>query len=234
MCGHMIGSSVLLALLVPPQLHPVPSRPGGQLSQNPPAQEITAVDLFRLRGWNSRQVSVLGFRLGMGRKDCVRIAQNQSLILDDTSGQSCLQDSSCAVYDGGRYTGITLSFDRANAVDKISLEVFRAETAKAERGNLITAKLIGDTRRFAEAYSDNLRVQLLGGASKFNAERPMTRSARRKQLSGFPVPTHMQYIYSGLGLILVLDTMDRSLMNPQPAGLKLVTFEFVPPDAAVK
>jgi hypothetical protein len=151
-----------------------PSSIGAETPQSP--IEITQVDLFSLRGWDSSQVTFLGFRLGMERNEAFRNAQNRGLTIDDDSGQGCLRAATCNLLKSGRYIGLSLSFGVRDSIRRIRVETPPTNASKEEKESWLITNMPGQTRELFEDYSDVLRARLLGvaNANWFDAPRGIT------------------------------------------------------------
>ena len=142
----------------------------GQAPQNVPL-EITHVDLFALKNWNSRQVSISGFMLGMSRMDVFRIIPKQ-LRLDDAAGQGCLKEKACNALSSGRYVGLSLFFGENNdALEKITIEAPSSEMPKDDRSAWLVNEFHGETQQFFNTHSEDvwdvLRARLFGSADSY-------------------------------------------------------------------
>jgi len=190
--------TVLLVMLW--AAHYSPSSCGEPLQNAQPAIEITQVDLFSLKGWDSSQVAFFDFRLGMRRNEAFRNAQNQELTMDDDSGQGCLKAASCHVLKSGGYIGLSLSFGVSDSIQRITIVMPSSSGSKGEKEDWVVTKLRGQTRELFENYSDSLRARLLGiaNANWFDAPRGMP------PYDGHTIDGHtiQEYQYYSKGLIL--------------------------------
>ncbi len=190
--------------------------------------EMTQVDLFGMKGWDSRQVSVLGFRLGMGRRDALLTAQQDEMRLDDDHGQGCLTAKTCSVIEEGKFNGIDLYFGESDIVEKIGIEIRFRNVSKEERSASVSNRFTGATHRFVESYSDNLRIRTFGRTDAIRAGKMNTPGWVRGTSTGFPSsPAQFEYLYSSLGLILHVDLHDPTF-GTDPTVDRL-TIEFVRP-----
>lgn len=164
---------------------------GAGLAQNTPAAiEITQVDLFTLKEWDSGQVAFSGFRLGMKRNEAFRNAQARELALDDDFGQGCLKAPTCYLLQSGRYIGLSMSFGIQDSIQRIRIETPSSDGSKKDRESWMVRKLRGQTSELFENYSDSLRARLLGiaNANWSDAPRPGGRfwiSMRTRSISTF-------------------------------------------------
>jgi hypothetical protein len=189
--------------------------------------EITQVDLFGMKNWNSMQVSILGFRLGMTRQDTLMVALKTGLRFDDDLGQACLKEKACNVFEGGRYNGVSLIYGEGEVLEKIQIEAQRRNASRQERSSWAVSKFQGATRQFVESYSDNLRNQILGSSDAMRAGKMTPPSVRGSNPSGLMPPAHREYQYSRLGLTLYLDLHDQTLSTDQ--AIEKLTIEFMRP-----
>ncbi len=193
--------------------------------------EITRVDLFSLKNWNSMQVEILGLRLGLGRKDAFKAVQGASATLDDNSGQGCLREKTCNVYRGGKYAGVIVSFDDADVLSKIAIEGHNQGAPREERASLLAAKLTGKTLQLVSSYSDNLRLQTLGPPDSMQTSIEQPKSRIRLRMSDVPSPQRVrrEHRYSRLGLIVVTETVEDPAPNLQESPIQKLAFELVSP-----
>jgi hypothetical protein len=193
-----------------------------------PPLEITRVDLFSLRKWNSTQVSVLGLMLGMTRRETLMVAQKESLRLDNDLGQGCLTEKTCNVLVGGRYNGVSLIYGDNELVEKIRVEAHLRHTSREERSHSVVSRFQGETRRLFESYSDSVRNQTLGPIDEMWVGKMKPFSAWDPRSYDLPLLAHRRgYQYRRHGLILYVD-----LHEPDPRNdddVEKLTIEFVPP-----
>jgi len=203
----------------------------GQSTQPAHPIEITGVDLFSLKNWNSMQVEVLGVRLGLGRKDTLKAVQAASATLDDNSGQGCLKEKTCNVHRAGKYVGVVVTFDDGDILRKITIEGPNRNTSREEQASMLAAKFSGKTLQLARSYSDNLRLQILGPADSLQTSIEQSRSRIRLKMSDVPSPQRLrrEHRYSRLGLIVVTETVEDPAPNLQTPSVQKLAFEFVPP-----
>jgi hypothetical protein len=130
-----------------------------------PAQEMleaTAVDVFSAKDWDSRQISVLGFRLGMSRTEALSVAQQRGLRLINplppNAGEERREDV-LGIHGPDGWTGVDLVFGKDAQVEEIDMDLFVGFAGGAQ---WIAERLKGASRQLAVHYSDKLRVQLLG------------------------------------------------------------------------
>lgn len=124
--------------------------------------EISTTDLFSINNWNSREVLVLGVKLGMLRSEAVKAAQASGFEIPDCqqprTGRGTLEDF-CRTYKNGRTTFVDLYFDTEDRVKEILIQLYVIDAG----GPLWMAKQMkGLSGQLATQYSDALRVKLLG------------------------------------------------------------------------
>lgn len=127
--------------------------------------ELTESDLFATEGWDSTQVQILGFRLGMTRLQANENADRHDLVLlvPDLRNLAKCQTNLCEVCDShGVCRGITLMFGDEEKVDRIDITRAPEDAAKVVRKAAITGEFKGSTYQFFNRYSDKLREKLLG------------------------------------------------------------------------
>jgi hypothetical protein len=204
------------------------------LAQTP--LEITKIDLFGCKGWESTQVSVRGFMLGMARKEAANTAQSEALILDDDLGQACLKEKTCNVLSNGKYIGVSLVFNAEDVVETIIIEAYRRNASREERSVWLSGMFLGNTRQLAADYSDNSRLRILGHADIYEVTTPEEPSVwRRLMRRSREAPIQLKYQYSRLGLVVRADMSD-GILYPVPVSGKpeFLTFEFIRPQTASK
>jgi len=162
--------------------------------------EITEVDLFDSKDWNSTQISILGLMLGMSRPDCFKAIQKWDLHLDDSAGEGCLKAQSCYVSKWAEYSGVSIGFDDNDHLEKIRIEAYQLDAPKGNSISWIARHFHGETSRFVSLYSENLtdaenlRARILG-LSTF-------KGGGKIQMGG---PTHNEYWYGRFGLVVIVD-----------------------------
>jgi hypothetical protein len=193
-----------------------------------PPLEITQVDLFSLKNWNSMQVSVLGLMLGMTRRETFMVALKNGLRLDDDLGHGCVKEQICNVLEGGRYNGVSLIYGENDVLEKIRIEAHLRHTSSEERSSSLVSRFRGETRRLFESYSDSVRNQILGPIDKMWVGRMKPFPAWDPRSAGGKLSASRRgYQYKKHGLILQVD-----LHEPYPQDdndIEKLTIEFVPP-----
>jgi hypothetical protein len=128
--------------------------------------ELSAIDLFSLRTWNTNQISILGLRLGMGREEVRSTLHKIGAFIDEKEPGACL-DLGCSVFRSGYIdTAVSVRFDTNDKVRTITITPWPPGTPVPPPGELITKKLIGETSRLINQYDEKLRVKLLGSENE--------------------------------------------------------------------
>jgi hypothetical protein len=122
--------------------------------------EMTEIDVFAKSDWNSEDVTILGFGLGMSRHDAGEKARKQGLILD------CVDY--CDVCNGQKTLckGIGLYFDKDNHVRSIFVVRPIAEASTTLRKFSVTEQFKGKTYQIFHQYSNALRLKLFGSEAR--------------------------------------------------------------------
>jgi hypothetical protein len=190
--------------------------------------EITQVDLFSIKKWNSMQVSVLGLMLGMTRRETVMAALKAGLRLDDDLGQGCLKEKTCNAVEGDKYNGMSLIYGEDEILEKIRIEARIRHVSKEERSGRLVSRFQGETRRLFESYSDSVRNQVLGPIDAMWVGKMKRFPDWDPRSAGLDLLAHLRgYQYKKHGLILYV-----SLHEPDPQSdddIEKLTIEFVPP-----
>jgi hypothetical protein len=224
-----LRSAVILTLCIS-SLLPAPSAASQTAAQSPPVPDITQVDLFGAGGWNSAQISVMGFTLGMSRQEVMKAAQHRDVRLDDASGQGCLHAGTCDVFTGGRYSGVTLSFGDDQAVCTITVEAYRRDAASGEISP-VARKFLGETSQLVTSHARDLtqfaslRARLFGIPDGISGGR--FEGSRNKRT--FAAPTHREYRYARLGLVVISETKGAEYGDSAPPVSTRLALEFIPP-----
>ncbi len=211
--------------------------------QAQPPFEITQVDLFSIKNWNSTQVSILGIRLGMSRREIHMLVSKAGLRLDGDLAQGCLQERPCNVFEGNGDKGMNLIFGGTGVLEKIRIEAQRRNASRQERSKWLVSKFQGATRQFVESYSDSRRIQTLGLSDAMRAEEMTPYSAWDTSSSEFVRnmggilaknirPIHQEYEYCRLGLILHVDFHDQD--SSTDAFVDRLMIEFMRPNTCSK
>jgi hypothetical protein len=131
-------------------------------------------------------MSVLGFMLGMQRKEVFKAAQRAGVSLDDDSGQACLKAKTCQVFNQGKYRGMSPEFNAEDFLESFVIEIVRKDASRDERSAWLVTEFQGETRRLAESYSDNLRIRILGNVDSYWVKYPSHRSIWQGKTTGTP------------------------------------------------
>jgi hypothetical protein len=128
--------------------------------------ELTDSDLLARRNWSSLDVSILGFHLGMARREAEANARRQGdrVVENDWPYRPCTQEArACAIFDGDQvWIGLDLYFDGRGHVSELRVErVPPFADVSARRAN-VARRFKGMTRNLFFNYSNGLRTRLLG------------------------------------------------------------------------
>ncbi len=162
--------------------------------------ELTDVDLFALKDWDSSQVSVLGVKLGMRRNEAVLAARLRGMKIINISppdaGKDCIQQR-CGIYGLDGHTGVHIVFGDDGRLQEMQMDLFAAD---AGGGLWITKQLKGASRELAMHYSDSLRSRLLGREDEYCVVYPMGPKPLVQSYS-------YTYSYNRRGLAFYVDTV---------------------------
>lgn len=185
------------------------------LQAQPPVKriEMTETDLFATRGWKSSQVSVLGFHLGMSRKEAVDRATRRGLDLEtDQQVPGCLENSCEVCHIHGVCVGLWLRFGTDGQVRGMSIMRPPDVAASAVGKACVTHLFKGQTRLFFDHPSKELRLTLFGD------------EARSKEPGR--ANTSIEYDYPRLGLTVVLSPFSpRSPSSSESEGDMIVSLD---------
>lgn len=183
--------------------------------------EITQIDLFSLKGWESAQVSVEGLRLGMNLGSAAAALSKRGLRpFDDATRLPCTATSRTCYVARQATDGGTVDVKLENGGRIAAIYVGMPEDP-ATLTQTIAGRFKGMTRRFFFHYSDELRLKLLGPADR--VKKSPTTDALQGQI----------YYYDRLGLTV---GTSRSLMQgmKHPTPPELGDIEFVMPRAVAQ
>jgi hypothetical protein len=133
--------------------------------------ELTQSDLFATKNWNSRDISVLGFYLGMTRQEAQDNARKQALriAVDSTHAprrHNKKQARDCDILNGqDRYVGLSIHFDTEDRISRIVIEREPPAADPSVRRADVARRFKGSSHALFFAYTDALRVKLLGPES---------------------------------------------------------------------
>ena len=187
--------------------------------------EITQVDLFSLKDWNSTQISVYGLRLGMTLEQTTTALSEKRLNLYDTADRTACGPTSRVCYvskeatqDG---TDVTVQFGKGDEIDMIDIGSPWINPMGHHRNpaNVTANSFKGETRRFFFHYSDELRLKFLGAPDSV-AKSPTTNAIQAQR-----------YTYDRLGLVVYTNRYLREGMK-HPSAPELSSIEFVMPKPA--
>jgi hypothetical protein len=180
--------------------------------------ELTDRDLLAVHNWNSRQVSVLGFHLGMAWPEVSAQARARNLVLagegDPRRRPACEGKGWCLVCEApGLCDGLSLVFGEEREIVKLSIGKIPEDAAKEVQANALQRRFKGATRKLFDRYSKDLRLKLLGPES----------SQTTTDANG------IIFTYLKPGLIVEVSPCPEGPPESTCAGLVL---EFVPPSPA--
>ena len=137
-----------------------------------PRIEMTAVDLFSQRDWNSSRAEVWGLHLGMTRAEAIAAAGQRRLKLLSGELQGrvaplCTSGSHCAVFTLGNVgTSMTLEFSVADELVEIGIYGTLPTSLPQVRAAAAARQFKGSTFAFFnEPYSEAVRQGLFGPES---------------------------------------------------------------------
>ena len=139
--------------------------------------ELTKEDLFAKENWNSLQVSVLGFRLGMTRNEAEANAQKHNLFLLTNVRYTKSVEKNCDVCSAQNICpGIGLTFGNEDRTVRMEIQRVPNDADLVVRKAAITRKFRGKTFGFFDHYTDSLRVSTLGPGLREDAKPASTNS----------------------------------------------------------
>jgi len=184
--------------------------------------EFTETDPFNNAQWNSSQVTVLGFKLGMKRSDAAQVAQSRGLSLEELKGSPCVA-TVCSVFGKEGWTGVDLLYDSRDTVSKISIDAYVADLSEKLARGLIVRVLRGSTQRLMSDYSDKLRRELLGMEDERCVKPPKTTAAVQSYYN--------EYKYNRLGLMFHVETIEKAeVTSPRSDHIVRVAIFLIPPN----
>lgn len=186
--------------------------------------DMSQIDLFSLKGWNSTQVSVYGLRLGMTLDEATAALSGSGFALSDVASRTscgrasrfCEVDLSNKATEDG--TDVEIQLGNGGRIEMIDIGSPLINPMGSPRNPAsITAKSFkGMTRRFFFHYSNKLRLKLLGPPDRVEKS-PVTDALQAQR-----------YSYDRLGLIVFTK---RYLMKgmKRPSAPEFSSIEFVMP-----
>lgn len=173
----IIGCILALPITVPAQ------RP------RPMKLEITQVDVFAVKGWDSAHISLFGVHLGMMRDEARLLLKKRHYVLavDPWAGKTSCKGAACWGFVrlprwGLVGAGFGLKF-QGDRVDGIVISGPEMAAITIDEKVMVCKYLHGLTRKLAYHYSDALREKILGPAQSAREERP-------------PAPPERYFVYS--------------------------------------
>lgn len=181
--------------------------------------DITRVDLFSLKRWNSTQVCIDGLRLEMLLPDAKAALLKRGLGLFDQVGQGPCSAGSRICYVARQATadGTAVTVELGPGGRIIMVDVGVPEDP-ATLPSTIAGRFKGMTREFFFHYSDEFRLKLLG---------PPDRVKKSPAADAIQV---QRYTYDRLGLVVYTNRYLRRGMK-HPSAPELSSIEFVMPKA---
>lgn len=177
---------------------------------------ITHVDLFSMKDWNSKEVSVEGMRLGMNLGSAISTLSQRGLrLFDDATRLPCTAKShTCYVArrptDGGT---VDVALQNGGSIAAINIGI---PEDPATLPQTIAGRFKGATRELFFHYTDKLREELLGAADQ-------TKRGEQTRFMRFAT-----YSYCRLGVRFYTEqlTVRRS---STPSSVELMSVEFFLP-----
>lgn len=121
--------------------------------------EMTEVDVFGSSDWTSKNVRILGFRLGMTKADANENVHRLHL------GLRCVDYCDVCNSENTLCNGIGLRFGSDQRVQKMFVVQPLTEAPERLKRFSVTQKFKGQTYAIFHAYSDALRIKLFGQES---------------------------------------------------------------------
>lgn len=175
--------------------------------------DITEVDLFSMKRWNSADVSVQGLRLGMSLHRAEIVLSKEGLgLFDDLRRTPCGPTSrSCFIARKATYGGtVNVALKNGGMISAINIGMPEDPTALS---HTIAGCLKGATRELFFHYSHGLREKLLGVADRIDK----SEQTRFMQFT--------TYSYCRLGLRFYTERLGRRGTN-QLSSPQLMSIEF--------
>ena len=155
----------------------------------PTKLEITQVDVFAVKGWDSAHISLFGVHLGMTRDKARLLLKKRHFVLavDPWVSKTSCKGANCLGFVrvprlGFINAGFCLKF-KGDRVDGIVISGPEMAAENDAENVMVCKYLHGLTRKLAYHYSDALREKILGRAQ----------SAREELL---PAPPERYFVYS--------------------------------------
>jgi len=121
--------------------------------------ELTQVDALGKANWSSADIGILEFHLGMSRAEAMENARKRNLNLN------CVKNCDICDQQNVLCNGITLRFGSDGNVDAIYVMRPLAEAPEDLRKFSVTGQFKGHTYSLFHAYSNSLRLKVLGPAA---------------------------------------------------------------------
>jgi hypothetical protein len=172
--------------------------------------EITKNDIFANSAWNSTQIEIMGFYLGMSSHDATLHARKlgTSLIAPEMRNyEECTHGLCELCYPQYICPGVALHFGNEDKVVGITVTRTPEYALPSVRRAAITRKLKGETYELFNNYSNNLRKKLIGIEDSREA-----------------LPMWIMYKYNSRGLIMRVGAT-----SSLPEKEFDMSIEFIPP-----
>ena len=185
---------------------------------SPGRMEMTGSDLFSNRGWNSRQVTIQGFGLGMNWPEAqqhARLGHFSLVQLGVAARQApeCNGEGWCQVCETKlQCDGVSLQFGSTGQIIVMSIGNVPDFAPREVRLRAIQRRFKGATREFFDQYSKSLRLKLLGPESN-------------RLSTAHNDSEYIEYTYRELGLILEIKGCPNQPPENSCSGLEV---RFVP------
>ena len=157
--------------------------------------EITQIDVFAIKGWDSAHIALFGVHLGMTRDKARLLLSHRHYILavDSGAGTTSCKGATCWGFVrlprwGLVGAGFGLKF-QGNRVDRIVISGPEMAAETIDERVMVCKYLHGLTRKLAYHYSDALREKILGQAQ-----------SAREELPAAPPERYFVYYYPKTGL----------------------------------
>src|SRR6185437_335448 len=191
-CAQLITAIAVVVLALPSSTW---LAKGGRL-------EMTQVDVFGSKGWNSTDVAIYGVSLGTDREKAEKLLSRHHLILAErqvingryTENLIPCRAPSCSIYSDASQPvsdGMGFHFDSKGELQEIEIDGPEKAGTKSQWANTVCHLFHGETRRFFYGYTDVLRRAMFGREYSVTEVTPSYAGAER----------WFVYRYPGLGLV---------------------------------
>jgi hypothetical protein len=178
--------------------------------------EVSRLDWLAQKNWQSVQVSVSGFVLGISRQEATRVAARAHKKLVGLRGgrdeYPCSSERCLVETHANRYTGVELEFNSSDNIIGISIDTIPLDANPEVQEAGVTRSFVGETKAFFDKYSDTNRRRVLGEAESIRSDRNPPDSHIQR----------MEFSYPHLGLAVSVSVDDRRPDSPFDLSVKLV------------